>query len=288
MFIVGVYYSFDQEMPMYIWDKEDMATDFIKTDSERETKISNDEGGTKVASYQHSDDYSWAKVEFEDGEFIEWNIGSVQDMRKGALKNLCRQMRSIIFYTHEEMINGRSIKETHRVVLADRLSDQQKELIKGCMKDEQFFIPRQVGLPEVMLTPFSHGWWTIDNIEDTMDTVGTVICTPDELVEMFHKAKGNWVDWTADPMEKAKFLINQYCLQEFEAEADFTNLEKIGVGATDDPCIECFVNLVDYSFTRYVDGYLVYKEQYEDLVEMTNVLLLNLEYESLVFADDVV
>lgn len=286
MYIVGVYYSFDQSMPMHLWDTEEKAAEFIKKDSEQEVKTANEEGSAKVISYQHSDDYSWAKIVYEDGWFMEWTIGTIHDKRTGSLTNLCRQMRTIIFYSHEEVFTERSNKEIHRIVLTDHLTDKQKAIINSCMDVENGFIPRQVGLPEVMIHTFSHGWWKIESYDESMDSTGTAICSSDELVEMFQKAKDKWVDWTKDPMEKAKFLINQYCLREFNSEADFSDLENIAVGCTDDPSVECFVDLKGFKFKRYANGYLRFKEQYASLEEMIYKLLQDLDFETIVAFDD--
>lgn len=75
MFIVGIYYSFDFEMPMYIFDTEEEAKEFIKKDFEEEMKIQQ-ESMFEVRG-EHNDGF--AKLYYDDGTFIEWNIGTVKN-----------------------------------------------------------------------------------------------------------------------------------------------------------------------------------------------------------------
>lgn len=75
MFIVGIYYSFDVEMPMYVFDTEEEAKEFIKQDFEKEMKYK-EECDIKVYK-QQSDGF--ARIEYEDGDFIEWNIGTIMN-----------------------------------------------------------------------------------------------------------------------------------------------------------------------------------------------------------------
>lgn len=78
MFIVGIYYSFDAEMPMYLFDTEQDAKDFIRKSFEEEKRIAANE--TCNLNYcNHNEDFSWATIHYEsDGnDFVEWNIGSI-------------------------------------------------------------------------------------------------------------------------------------------------------------------------------------------------------------------
>ena len=82
MFIVGVYYSWDIEMSMYIFSTEQEAKNFIKKNFEEEKRIA-DEGKIHLTHLSHSDDFDWATIHYDNdcNEFIEWNIGSLKDMR---------------------------------------------------------------------------------------------------------------------------------------------------------------------------------------------------------------
>ena len=82
MFIVGVYYSWDIEMPMYIFNTEQEAKNFIKENFEKEKRIA-DEGKIHLKYFSHTDDFDWATIHYDNdsNEFMEWNIGSLKDMR---------------------------------------------------------------------------------------------------------------------------------------------------------------------------------------------------------------
>ena len=78
MFIVGIYYSFDSEMPMYIFETEKEARDFIKKDFEEEKRIAEEEVNN-LNYCNHSVDFDWAVIHYEsdNDDFMEWNIGTI-------------------------------------------------------------------------------------------------------------------------------------------------------------------------------------------------------------------
>lgn len=78
MYIVGVYYSWDSEMPMYIFNTEQEAMDFILKDVEEEMRIQVEENQCYPTAIYH---YDFAQIRFDNGDIIEWNIGNVKDMR---------------------------------------------------------------------------------------------------------------------------------------------------------------------------------------------------------------
>ena len=75
MFIVGIYYSFDCEMPMYVFDTEEEAKEFIKQDFEKEMKYQ-EECDMQVDGEQ---DDGFARILYPSGDFIEWNIGTIMN-----------------------------------------------------------------------------------------------------------------------------------------------------------------------------------------------------------------
>jgi hypothetical protein len=75
MFIVGIYYSFDFEMPMYIFETEAEAKEFIKKDFENEMKIQQ-ECNMQVDGEQSD---GFARILYPSGDFIEWNIGAIKN-----------------------------------------------------------------------------------------------------------------------------------------------------------------------------------------------------------------
>lgn len=72
-------------------------------------------------------------------------------------------------------------------------------LIMECLNDEEYFIPRRVGLPERRfdkIDPHSdHCWFELssDSFELT-DRPSDLNLTAEELVANFQKAKGHWND----------------------------------------------------------------------------------------------
>ena len=81
MYPVFTYYSFDPNMPLHIFDTEKEAFEFIKTGFENEI-VAARENGIPVVFSQHDANYSWAMIQYEDKDFIEWGIATIHDMRK--------------------------------------------------------------------------------------------------------------------------------------------------------------------------------------------------------------
>lgn len=83
MYIVGIYMTFDSEMPMYIFDTEEKAKEFIKDNYYKELEIAEQE--ENLMSFNITKDYSWARIDYINDEdeldFIEWNIGSIYEQK---------------------------------------------------------------------------------------------------------------------------------------------------------------------------------------------------------------
>lgn len=83
MYIVGIYMTFDGEMPMYIFDTEEKAKEFIKDNYYKELEIAEQE--ENLMSFNITKDYSWARIDYINDEdeldFIEWNIGSIYEQK---------------------------------------------------------------------------------------------------------------------------------------------------------------------------------------------------------------
>ena len=88
----------------------------------------------------------------------------------------------------------------------------------------------------------------------------------------------------------AERLINDYCISEFGYEADFTNIEKIGVAytTTEDERheIQVYVNLKEFKLETYFDNHLIDTEQYESLENMNESCLSYLSFDELVYIPD--
>lgn len=88
----------------------------------------------------------------------------------------------------------------------------------------------------------------------------------------------------------AKQLINSYCQDEFDSDADFSDLKKVGVAytTTEDSkhTVEAVVNLVDYRLETYVDDKLFKEETYADLKDMIDNCLHSLSFDDLVYLSD--
>ena len=88
----------------------------------------------------------------------------------------------------------------------------------------------------------------------------------------------------------AKQLINSYCQDEFDSDADFSDLKKVGVAytTTEDSrhTVEAVVNLVDYRLETYVDDKLFKEETYSSLKDLIDNCLYSLSFDVLVNLSD--
>ena len=92
-------------------------------------------------------------------------------------------------------------------------------------------------------------------------------------------------------LDRAKKLINDYCLREFESEADFSDLTKIGLAYTETEDenipVEAEADLVNCRINRYVNGNLVDRREYDSLAELIYYELEYMDFNELVdFTDE--
>ena len=87
------------------------------------------------------------------------------------------------------------------------------------------------------------------------------------------------------PMEKARKLIDDFCMSEYESHADFSNLRKVGVAYTtitnDEIPIQANVNLIDFTVERYLDDWLLERRHYDSLEELVDKELESLDFSEL-------
>ena len=92
-------------------------------------------------------------------------------------------------------------------------------------------------------------------------------------------------------LDRAKKLINEYSQREFESEADFSDLTKIGLAYTETEDegipVEAEADLVNCRINRYVNGKLVDRLEYDSLADMIYSELEYMDFNDLVsFTDE--
>lgn len=105
-------------------------------------------------------------------------------------------MNTKISYMYRDADNYKTWSEE---ILKGEISVQQLMTIVDCLDDKMYFIPSQVGLPEVRfdnVTEADHCWFELYPKQDFNRTVQepTIDMTVDELVKRFQAAKGRWDD----------------------------------------------------------------------------------------------
>lgn len=91
-------------------------------------------------------------------------------------------------------------------------------------------------------------------------------------------------------LERAKRLINEYCLEEFGSENDFANLEAVGVGYTtvtdEEIPIQAYVDLIHFRIEKRLCDVLVETRQYESLEALIDGELYDLQFDDLAYASE--
>lgn len=100
-------------------------------------------------------------------------------------------MNTGIYYLYRD---GSNYKNMNRQVVSGELTDEQKEKILESCDEGEYFIPRQVGLPEERFDDIDeddHAWFEMSRMFKT-DMEPTVDLSAQEMYENFLKASGNW------------------------------------------------------------------------------------------------
>lgn len=92
------------------------------------------------------------------------------------------------------------------------------------------------------------------------------------------------------PLDKAKWLINDFCEAEYREGADFSNLHNVGLAFTtltdDELPIQVTADLVDFKITYEFDGEVYNTEQYDSIEQMIENGLTGLDFSDLVAVPD--
>lgn len=92
------------------------------------------------------------------------------------------------------------------------------------------------------------------------------------------------------PLETAKRLINDFCVGEYNSEADFSDLHNISIAYTtltdDELPIQVTVDLADYKITYEFDGEVFNTDRYDSLDDMIENALMGLDFSDLVYVPD--
>lgn len=92
------------------------------------------------------------------------------------------------------------------------------------------------------------------------------------------------------PLDKAKWLINDFYEAEYREVADFSNLHNVGLAFTtltdDELPIQVTADLIDYKITYEFDGEVYNTEQYDSIEQMIENGLTGLDFSDLVSVPD--
>lgn len=113
-------------------------------------------------------------------------------------------MNTKITYLYRDACNYKNINE---VIVNGHLTAQQKRKIISCCDCKHYFIPRQVGFPEVRFKKIDPEidtcWFEIDEYSfEATSEKPTLDMTPEKVVKKFMEEKGRWDDtdtsWMTD------------------------------------------------------------------------------------------
>lgn len=181
------------------------------------------------------------------------------------------------------LLNNTYLNEDKNTEVYSAYSDSVNKLY-GLYNNFNYFVERDTSVFE------KEG--RIHNLEQS-------IAIDNELKNMLHNNQIDFDVYTHATIDNivrdstiiyAKQLINSYCQDGFDSEADFSDLKKVGVAytTTEDSkhTVEAVVNLVDYRLETYVDDKLFKEETYADLKDMIDNCLHSLSFDDLVYLSD--
>ena len=181
------------------------------------------------------------------------------------------------------LLNNTYLNEDKNTEVYSAYSDSVNKLY-GLYNNFNYFVERDTSVFE------KEG--RIHNLEQS-------IAIDNELKNMLHNNQIDFDVYTHATIDNivrdstiiyAKQLINSYCQDEFDSEADFSDLKKVGVAytTTEDSkhTVEAVVNLVDYRLETYVDDKLFKEGTYADLKDMIDNCLHSLSFDDLVYLSD--
>lgn len=181
------------------------------------------------------------------------------------------------------LLNNTYLNEDKNTEVYSAYSDSVNKLY-GLYNNFNYFVERDTSVFE------KEG--RIHNLEQS-------IAIDNELKNMLHNNQIDFDVYTHATIDNivrnstiiyAKQLINSYCQDEFDSEADFSDLKKVGVAytTTEDSrhTVEAVVNLVDYRLETYVDDKLFKEETYSSLKDMIDNCLYSLSFDVLVNLSD--
>ncbi|MBR3819330.1 MAG: DEAD/DEAH box helicase family protein [Clostridia bacterium] len=91
-------------------------------------------------------------------------------------------------------------------------------------------------------------------------------------------------------LEKAKELINKFCLDEYGEDADFSDMKNIDIAYTTltdaEIPVQVSVNLVDFRIDRFIDNNHYDSRSYDSLEALINGELYSLDFDELVYIPD--
>lgn len=92
------------------------------------------------------------------------------------------------------------------------------------------------------------------------------------------------------PLETAKRLINDFCVGEYNSEADFSDLHNVSIAYTtltdDELPIQVTADLVEHTMTYEFDGEVFNTDKYDSLDDMIENALMGLDFSDLVYVPD--
>lgn len=93
-----------------------------------------------------------------------------------------------------------------------------------------------------------------------------------------------------EPLDRAKYLINNFCEGEYETKADFADLHNIGIAYTtltdDELPVQVTADLIEFKLTYEFNGKVFDVEQYDNIEDMIDNCLTSLDFDDLISVPD--
>lgn len=158
-----------------------------------------DEATEKTRSAYDSNEVILEADDFEKYEIVPagWTEnGAVPEGRNLTIyTHILGEKNTCIHYLYRDASN---YKVSNEIVVPGTFTEEQIDVIIGCLMDGEYFIPSKIGFPEKKFedeTEDDHPWFELhkSDFEPTLEEP-KIDNSPEEIVAIFQNAKDRWED----------------------------------------------------------------------------------------------
>ena len=160
------------------------------------------EAEDKYQALEIVEDKANGEINLDANDFSGREVSFPDDVDVSHFMHVENIVNTKISYLYRDASNYKAYNE---VIIKGKISPEQINQIMECLDDGEYFIPCQIGFPEIRIgkvdPEVDHCWFELErsSFECTSEPE-TVDMAAEELVQAFKEARGNWNEflWMED------------------------------------------------------------------------------------------